>query len=111
MRRLIVGLMGLTLTAGVFAQTPQPSGDKSTERRLQRALQAEPDDHVALAQLARLYADTGRKTKAERLYRGLLSLDEVVLEGRGGATASSHLVARAALARLREPAAIRLGSR
>ena len=111
LRSMILGFAAACVAIPVQAgEAGSASTSKSVERQLQRQLQSDPNDHVALAQLARIYLNTDRPAKAERLYRGLLSLDEVTLEA-GGTTLSSHSLAQSGLRKVAEPRTVRLGSR
>ena len=108
---MILGLAAACVALPAQAgEAETASKGKIVERQLQRQLQSDPNDHVALAQLARIYLNTDRPAKAQRLYRGLLSLDEVMLEA-SGTTLSSHALAQSGLRKIAEPQAVRLGSR
>lgn len=109
MRAAALGLVALVTI--IPSQAIAEPLNRMDESRLRHVLGTNPDDHVAMARLARHYADSGRRVRAERLYRGLMSLDDVTLEVQGGATASSHRLAEGALKRLARPAPVRLGSR
>ena len=111
LRSMILGLAAACVAVPAQAgDTGSASTSKSVERQLQQQLQSDPNDHVALARLARIYLNTDRPAKARRLYRGLLSLDEVMLEA-AGTTLSSHALAQSGLRKTAEPQAVRLGSR
>lgn len=108
-RLVLAGLAVASLTMPAYAADPATS--KPLERQLRQHLQADPDDAVVLARLARIYATTDRGERARRLYRGLLSLDPVMLETMGGLTMSSHALAETALRDMDASKTIRLGSR
>lgn len=103
---VLLGMAMLSMTA------PCAAGENpwaAETRELQRQLVVDPDDQVAMAQLARIYLKTDRREKARRLYRGLLSLENVALERKGGEPVWSHVLAARALKTLEAP--VRLGSR
>lgn len=107
-RSVLLGFAAASLTMPAYAA--DPAADKHLERQLRQNLQADPDDAVMLARLARIYATTDRGEKARRLYRALLSLDPVMLETKGGPTMSSHMLAQTALRDMEGSKTIRLGS-
>lgn len=85
--------------------------DRVAKRQLQQKLQADPDDPVVMAQLARVYLTTGSVERARMLYRAMLSMEEVMLEQSGGPAISSHALARRGLGTLKSANPVRLGSR
>lgn len=107
MRMLVLGLVMLGLAVPADAAEDRVGTD--AKRELQRRINVDPDDQVALAQLAHLYLKAGRPEKARPLYRGLMSLENVALEREGGDPVWSHALARRALKTLDTP--VRLGSR
>ena len=100
-----VAISPLAVQAG-----PVSNDNRMVEIKLRHRLQAEPNDPVAIARLARLYAATDRPAKARRLYTAMIAMDDVELERANGATVSSRLLARSALAKI-DPPVVRLGSR
>lgn len=111
LRSVLAGLIVSGLATPALAADAASAPAKPLERQLRQNLQVDPDDAVALARLARIYAATNRAEKARRLYRGMLSLDAVTLETAGGRTMSSHALAQNALRSMDDAKIIRLGSR
>lgn len=87
----------LLIAAAPMSASAAPDG-VATEAYLKRQLRQEPDDRVAMVNLARVYLASGRTERAQRLYRGLLGLENVQLERAGGAAVWSHRLATDALA-------------
>ena len=106
-RHLVFGLAATCLTVPALAV----DAHRSVKRQLQQQLQANPDDPVVMARLARMYLIGGNAERARGLYRGLLSVDDVMLERTGGAPISSHALAQRGLQVLETPKEVRLGSR
>ena len=105
---LLVALPAAPVSAG---QTPGANASGTAEQQLRHRLRLNPDDPVMLARLARLYAATGRPTKAKRLYSAMMTLEDVELERTGGAPVSSRLLARSALKQLDAAKPVRMGLR
>lgn len=81
------------------------------EAHAARQLRMDPDDHVALARLARIYLKTGRTVKAQRLYKQLLSMEDVTLDRADGASVSSRRLAADALRHAASPRPVQLSAR
>lgn len=107
MRYFVMGAAVACLAAPALAA----DADRTVTRRLQQQLQVDPDDPVVMARLARMYLVSGSPDRARGLYRGLLSLEDVLLERSGGVPMSSHALARRGLKALDAPMPVRLGSR
>ena len=107
LRSLIIGMMMVGTTMPAMAADT----DRLAQRQLQQQLQTNPDDPVVMAQLARMYLLGGRADKAAGLYKGMLSVEEVMLERKGGPAISSHALAQRALKTLETSRPIQLGSR
>lgn len=104
-------LMASLALASPMAAVAHRQADDASRRELQRRIDANPDDPVTIANLARLYARADKPAKARSLYRGLLTLENVALEREGGEPVWSHALARNALKTLDQRAPVRLGSR
>lgn len=85
MRGLFFVCLGLAAPAA--AQSPL------AEVSLRHQLRTAPDDQMTIANLASLYVRSGRTAKAHRLYRGLLGLENVMLERANGDPMWSHQIA------------------
>lgn len=103
MRTLI--LLGLALAAPAAAQAP------TAEASLRHQLRIDPDDRMAMANLAGLYARAGKTEKAHRLYRGLLGLENVALERANGEPVWSHSLAQDAIRATPKRAGVALSAR
>lgn len=112
---LALTIAGLFVTLPVAPASAGPGQNEeangTAEQQLRHRLQADPDDHVMLARLARLYAATGRPAKAKRLYSAMMSLEDVALERMGGSPVSSRLLASSALRQIDAAKPVRIGSR
>lgn len=84
--------------AAMVAATPAATQPvRASEVSLRHQLRFTPDDPMTIANLASLYVRTGRTARAHRLYRGLLGLENVLLERADGPPVWSHQLAERAL--------------
>lgn len=67
------------------------------ETRLRAQLRNDPDNSVALLNLAAVYLNTGREDAAGMLYRRVLVNDDVPMQTADGALQSAHAIARRGL--------------
>ena len=102
--------LALALAAGTVPVMAQ-AGDKTQAVTMRHQLRVNPDDAMTMANLARHYVRTGQPQRAERLYRGLLALDDVQLERGAGSAVSSHWLAAQAMRGLARPRTVQLSSR
>lgn len=84
-------LLAMVISAPVAVQA------RESTTALRHQLMVDPDNRVAMVNLARMYMNSGRTAKAQSLYRAVLGMENVALERAGGPPVWSHWLAADAL--------------
>lgn len=109
--RIFAGLVMIATASPAIALAQEGPRDGHAVTSLRHQLRNDPDDRVAMVNLAREYLQRGRTAKAQRLYRQLLDMEDVALERVGGAPVSSHWLATQALRHSPVAPPVRISSR
>ena len=108
MMRITLSILLLLTASPTLARAEDLSGSRIL---LEQQLRQSPGDAAAMVNLARIYVQAGRTSKAHRLYRELLGMENVALDRAAGPPVWSHWLAAEAIKNTGKAAKVKLSSR